>query len=162
MPLTNLIDVDSFMFSYRELHLPAKMQTFSALIRMYDEISLRDLWLDNEEQRKRKDQIVNSVAMLTVSSSMMILEDFFYTCYSLNQRDPLRIPKTLAQYRRPSDVVKDLSKKNGVEFCLNLLHYAKESDLRSSDYSFLTDDEKSLILRVHDHNARALSHTLGI
>lgn len=167
--MTALDDVESFMFAYRELHLPGKVQTFSAFIRLYEEISQRDLWLERNEQRQRKDQILNSTAMGTITLGMMILEDFFYTCYSLS-RDILRIPNTLAKYRKPSRVVRYLQKNLGrkvntqvsKEFCLSLFHYVSKKDLEKPEYNFLSPQDKVLIMRQHEQNARALEHTLRI
>ncbi len=159
--MTTLDDVESFMFAYRELHLPGKLQIFSSLHRLYEEISQKDLWLERQEQRERKDQILNSLAMATISSAMMILEDFFYTCYSLSQ-DTLKVPETLAEYRRSREIVSYLEANVNRQFCVRILHYVWHDDLNRHEYEFLTTEDKTIIVKQHGQNARALDHTLRI
>jgi hypothetical protein len=159
--MTTLDDVEAFMFAYRELHLPGKTYAFQALYRLYKEIRNSDLWLDNEELKKSKDQILSSLAMQVISAGMMAIEDFVKMSYCMS-RDILEIPNTMVGYKELNDMLAYFDKgisAQGYKTFTNVLHYLDENDLTDSEFGFLDAEDREIILRQHAQNAKAACHT---
>jgi hypothetical protein len=156
-----LEDVEAFMFAYRELHLPGKINAVSAIYRLYKEMKNKDLWLDNEDLRKNKDAILSALGMQVISSNMMLIEDFVKMCYCMS-RDILTIPMTMASYAQLDQTEKffeDSIAAEGDRAFINTLHYLDENDLDAPDFAFLSQNDKKVVMRQHIQNARALKHT---
>jgi hypothetical protein len=120
-----------------------------------------DLWLASEELKKNKDQILSSIAMQIISAFMMTIEDFLKMSYGMS-RDILEIPSTMASYREVNDVLKFFEKgvsAQGIKTFANVLHCADRDDLARSEFDFLTAQDKDIIVRQHDQNAKAVAHT---
>jgi hypothetical protein len=161
MSATTLDDVEAFMFAYRELHLPGKVNANSAIFRLYKEMKHKDLWLETEDLKKNKDPILSALSMQVVSSTMMLIEDFVKMCYCMSQ-DILTIPSTMASYTELTDMLQYFENEmasKGDEAFLNILHYSDRKELDEQDFTFLTEDDKQLILRQHQQNAKAVKHT---
>jgi hypothetical protein len=156
-----LEDVEAFMFAYRELHLPGKINANSAIFRLYKEMKHKDLWLATEDLKKIKDAILSALAMQTISSTMMLIEDFVKICYCMSQ-DILTIPATMASYTELNNMLQYFESEKvskGDDAFLNILHYLDRDELNGQDFTFLTEDDKQLVLRQHRQNAKAVKHT---
>jgi hypothetical protein len=161
LPLTTLDEVEAFMFAYRELHLPGKQYALQALYRLYKEIRNNDLWLATDELRKNKDQVLASIAMQVISACMMAIEDFVKMSYCMS-RDILEIPNSMASYIDLNDILEYFEKSigaQGIKTFANVLHCADRDDLARSEFDFLTAQDKDIIVRQHDQNAKAVAHT---
>jgi hypothetical protein len=161
MSVVTLDDVEAFMFAYRELHLPGKINAISAIFRLYKEMKHKDLWLENEDLKKNKDAILSALAMQIISSSMMLIEDFVKMCYCMSQ-DILAIPATMASYAELTGMLQyfkqDMASR-GDDVFFQILHYLDENELNGKDFAFLAEHDKQLVLRQHRQNAKAVKHT---
>lgn len=156
-------DIEALMFVYRELHLGGKVTTFAALHRLYKEIKHHNRWLD-EEDLKRKDQILNSLALIVISNGLMVIEDFISLCNWISE-DFKNLPSHICRYRKAATIADDLETKLNSKIdtpFYEMLSYLTESDLRSPELAFLSKTDKLLISKQHAQNVNAFKHTLRL